>query len=61
MIVLLPILALILFLLGYEFWALATGRKLVTMYIRDAFHATPGTFTLIAFVLGALFDHFLPW
>lgn len=58
LIVLLPVLALIATWTGYELFALATGRKLVTQYIRDAFMAAPGFFTVLALVIGILFGHF---
>ena len=58
MIVLIPILMLIVFLLGYEFYAAATHRKLVTGYFRDAFKANQGPFALVIFIMGVLFGHF---
>ena len=58
MVVLVPILLAAGFLLAYEFYAAVTGRKLVTMYIRDAFEYVPGPFMVLAFVIGLLFGHF---
>ena len=58
MIVLVPILLASAFLLAYEFYALFTGRKLVTIYIREAFAVAPGVFMVLAFVIGLLFGHF---
>ena len=58
MIVLVPILIVAGFLLAYEFFALFTGRKLVTIYVREAFAAAPGVFMVVAFTIGLLFGHF---
>ena len=58
MVVLLPILATVAFLLAYEFYALFTGRPLVTTIVRDAFAAAPGAFMVVAFLMGVLFGHF---
>lgn len=58
MVVLIPILLCAGFLLAYEFFALLTGRPLVTTIIRDAFRVAPGPFMVVAFLLGVLFGHF---
>lgn len=58
MVVLIPILLTVIFLLGYEAYALIAGKKLVTEYIREAFAAVPGVFVLGAFVAGFLSGHF---
>lgn len=59
MIVLLPILAVVAFELGYEFYAIATGKKLVTKYIREAFLAAPGAIGVVLLILGILIGHFV--
>lgn len=58
MVVLLPLLSAVGFLLAYEFYAIFTGKKLVTTYFREAFAAVPGVFVLIALVLGYVMGHF---
>lgn len=58
MIVLIPILLCAGFLLAYEFFALFTGRKLVTMYVREAFAAYPPLGFLIGLIMGLLSAHF---
>lgn len=58
MIVLIPILLCVGFLLAYEVYAIGTGKKLVTIYIREAFAVAPGPFMVVAFVMGVLFGHF---
>jgi hypothetical protein len=58
-IVLIPILLLIAFELAYEFYAMFTGKKLVTMYFRDAFIAVPGVFGVCLLLLGILIGHFV--
>ena len=57
MIVLVPILLLVIFLLAYEGYALATGHKLVTMYVRDAMRAYPSMLFLVGFAMGLLSGH----
>lgn len=58
MVVLIPILLCVGFLVVYEFYALSTGRPLVTTIIREAYAVAPGPFMVLAFVFGVLFGHF---
>ena len=58
MIVPLVIGAAALILLGYEFFALLTGRTLVTMLIRNAFWAYPPLGFLAGLGIGLLGAHF---
>lgn len=58
MIVLFTVLAAVTILLVYEFFALFTGKPLVTTIIRDAYRAAPGPFMVVAFLMGVLFGHF---
>jgi hypothetical protein len=46
------------FYLGYEFFALATGRKLITTFVREAFRAYPPMGFLVGLALGLLSGHF---
>lgn len=45
-------------LLVYEFWALFTGHKLVTEYVREWFKAYPPMGVLVGFIVGLLMGHF---
>jgi hypothetical protein len=45
--------------LAFETWALFTGNKPITDYIRPAVHSYPGTAFVIAVVVGMLLGHFL--
>jgi hypothetical protein len=45
--------------LAFESWALLTGNKPITAYIRPAVHAYPGAALAIAVVIGMLLGHFL--
>ena len=45
--------------LVFESWALLTGNKPITDYIRPAVHAYPGYAFVIAVVIGVLLGHFL--
>jgi len=58
MIVFVPILLTVAFLLAYEFFALFTGRTLVTTYIRGVVAAYPPAGFLIGLTLGLLCGHF---
>ena len=46
-------------LLGYESWALLTGNKPITDYVRPAVHSYPGYAFVIAVVVGILVGRFL--
>lgn len=46
-------------LLAFETWALFTGNKPITDYVRPAVHAYPGSAFVIAIVVGILLGHFL--
>ena len=45
--------------LAFESWALLTGNKPITDYIRPAVHSYPGSAFFIAVVIGVLLGHFL--
>ncbi len=45
--------------LVFESWALLTGNKPITDYIRPAVHSYPGWVFVIAIVIGVLLGHFL--
>ena len=45
-------------LLVFETWALFTGNKPITDYVRPAVHAYPGAAFVIAIVIGMLLGHF---
>jgi len=45
--------------LAFESWALLTGNKPITAYIRPAVHSYPGAAFAIAVVIGILLGHFL--
>ena len=45
--------------LAFESWALLTGNKPITAYIRPAIHSYPGFAFIIAVVVGMLLGHFL--
>ena len=45
--------------LGFESWALLTGSKPISDYIRPAVHSYPGYAFVIAIVIGILLGHFL--
>ena len=57
-IVLLAILIPVIFLLIYEFFALLTGRPLVTTIIRGSVLAYPPLDFLIGLIVGLLLGHF---
>ena len=46
-------------LLAFESWALLTGHKPISDYIRPAVHSYPGAAFVIAVVIGILLGHFL--
>ena len=46
-------------LLVFETWALLTGNKPITDYVRPAVHSYPGYAFVIAVVVGLLLGHFL--
>jgi hypothetical protein len=46
-------------LLAFESWALLTGHKPITDYVRPAVHTYPGVAFAIAVVVGILLGHFL--
>lgn len=46
-------------LLAFESWALLTGNKPISDYIRPAVHSYPGYAFVIAVVIGMLLGHFL--
>lgn len=46
-------------LLAFETWALFTGEKPITLYVREAVHAFPGWAFAIAIVVGIAVGHFL--
>lgn len=45
-------------LLAFESWALLTGNKPISDYIRPAVHSYPGVAFVIAVVIGMLLGHF---
>jgi len=45
--------------LAFESWALLTGNKPITDYIRPAVHSYPGWAFVIAVVIGVILGHFL--
>jgi hypothetical protein len=45
--------------LAFESWALLTGNKPISDYIRPAVHSYPGYAFVIAVVIGILLGHFL--
>ncbi len=57
MIVLLPVLLAAGFLLTYEWWAMFTGRPLVTVIVRRAFEAYPPLGFLVGLGAGLLLSH----
>jgi hypothetical protein len=46
-------------LLAFESWALLTGNKPITDYVRPAVHSYPGYAFVIAVVVGILLGRFL--
>jgi len=48
----------VLFLLSYEFWALARGHKTLSRMIYETNNAWPFFSTLVGLVLGGLLVHF---
>ena len=46
-------------LLAFETWALYTGNKPITDYVRPAVDSYPGSAFVIAIVVGILLGHFL--
>ena len=46
-------------LLAFESWALLTGHKPITDYIRPAVHSYPGVAFVMEVVVGILLGHFL--
>jgi len=46
-------------LLAFESWALLTGNKPISDYIKGTVHAYPGWAFVIAVVIGMLLGHFL--
>ncbi|HKV87055.1 MAG TPA: hypothetical protein VJT78_03570 [Candidatus Dormibacteraeota bacterium] len=46
-------------LLGFESWALLTGNKPITDYVRPAVHTYPGIAFAVAVVIGMMLGHFL--
>ena len=50
--------AVILFYLAYEFWALLTGRKLITTHVREIYRAYPPMGMLVGLIVGLLLGHF---
>lgn len=51
--------AVVTFLLAFESWALLTGNKPITDYVRPAVHSYPGYAFVIAVVIGILLGRFL--
>lgn len=51
--------ALVMLLLAFESWALLTGNKPITDYVRPAVHSYPGYAFVIAVVIGILLGRFL--
>jgi hypothetical protein len=45
--------------LAFETWALLSGHKPITDYVRPAVHSYPGVAFVIAVVIGILLGHFL--
>ncbi len=46
-------------ILAFETWALFTGNKPITVYVREAVHDFPGWAFAIAIALGIALGHFL--
>jgi len=46
-------------LLAFESWALLTGHKPISDYIRPAVHQFPGYAFFVAVIVGMLLGHFL--
>ena len=46
-------------LLAFESWALLTGNKPITDYVRPAVHSYPGYAFVVAIVVGMLLGRFL--
>jgi hypothetical protein len=46
-------------MLAFETWALFTGNKPITLYVREAVHTFPGWAFAIAIVVGIALGHFL--
>ncbi|GAC1478455.1 MAG: hypothetical protein PVSMB9_00960 [Candidatus Dormibacteria bacterium] len=46
-------------MLAFETWALFTGNKPITLYVREAVHTFPGWAFAIAIVIGVVLGHFL--
>jgi len=46
-------------MLAFETWALFTGNKPITLYVREAVHGFPGWAFAIAIVTGIALGHFL--
>ena len=46
-------------LLGFESWALLTGNKPITDYVRPAVRTYPGIAFAVAVVIGMMLGHFL--
>jgi len=46
-------------MLAFESWAILTGQKPITDYVRPAVHSYPGSAFAIAVVIGILLGHFL--
>jgi len=53
-----PWLMAVVFLVAYEVWALATGRRTLSRMIYDANTAWPLLSTLVGLVVGGLLVHF---
>ncbi|MDQ6884692.1 MAG: hypothetical protein M3077_10735 [Candidatus Dormibacteraeota bacterium] len=49
----------ILLMLAFETWALFTGNKPITVYVREAVHGFPGWAFAIAIAIGIAAGHFL--
>ena len=50
--------AIIFFYLAYEFWAILTGRKLITTHVREAYRDHPQIGMLVGLIVGLLLSHF---
>jgi len=46
-------------LLTFETWALFTGNKTITDYVREAVHDFPGLAFVVAILVGIVLGHFL--
>lgn len=46
-------------MLAFESWALLTGHKPISEYVRPAVHSYPGVAFVVAVVIGILLGHFL--